>query len=67
MEFLAFNKANKKKENVAIIAEIDKKIIVRKLRLKWKKKCLYYSETPAKLIKTLDSKKEPEDSILSIL
>ena len=67
MEFLVFNRANKKKGKVVIIAETDRKVIVRKLWPKRKKKCLCYSKTLAKLIEILDSKKEPEDGILSIL
>ena len=50
-----------------MIAEADGKVIIRKLRPKGKKKYSCYSETLAKLIKILDSKKEPEDGVLSIL
>ena len=67
MEPLASSKANKQKGKVAIIAKADKEIIVRKLRPKRKIKCSYYSKTPAKLVKALNSKKEPESSILTIL
>ena len=41
-----------------MITEINKKVIVKKAQLKWKIKYLYYSKTLAKLIKTLNSKKE---------
>ena len=66
-ESLAFNRANRKKGKVAIIAEADKKVIIRKLRPKQKKKCSCCFKTLAKLIETLDSKKEPENGVLSIL
>ena len=66
IESLAFNRANRQKGKVIIIAKIDKKVIVRKGRLKQKMKCLCYSKTLAKLIKTLNSK-ELKDNIFSIL
>jgi len=34
IESLVFNKANKKKEKVVIIAKANRKIIIKKLRLK---------------------------------
>ena len=50
-----------------MIAEADKEVIVEKVQLKWKIKYLYYFKTLVKLIKALNSKKELEDSIFSIL
>ena len=50
-----------------MIAEADKEVIVGKAQLKREIKCLYYSKTPAKLIKALNFKKKPKDSIFSIL
>ena len=67
MEPLASNKANRRKGKAAIITKANGEVIVRKAQLKQKIKCLCYSKMLAKLIKALDSKKEPEDSIFSIL
>ena len=67
MEFLVSSKVNRKKGKVVIIAEINRKVILRKLRPKRKKKCSYYFKMLAKLIKTLDFKKEPKNNVLSIL
>ena len=50
-----------------MITEINKKVIVKKVQLKWKIKYLYYSKMLAELIKTLNSKKELKDNIFSIL
>jgi hypothetical protein len=50
-----------------MIAEADGEVIVKKVQLKWKIRCLCYSKMLAELIKALNSKKEPEDSIFSIL
>ena len=66
-EPLASSEVNRKKGKAAIIAKVDREVVARKLRLKRKIKCLCYSKTLAKLIKALDSKKEPEGSILAIL
>ncbi len=64
-EPLASSRANKRKGKAAIIAKGE--VIIRKVRLKQKIKCSCYSKTLAKLIKALNSKKELEDSIFSIL
>ena len=50
-----------------MIAEANREVIVKKAQLKRKIKYLYYFKTLAKLIKALNSKKELEDSIFSIL
>ena len=50
-----------------MITEADGEVIVKKVQPKWKIKCLYYSETPVKLIKALNFKKELKDGIFSIL
>ena len=65
MEPLASSRANRRKGKVIVIAKGE--VIVRKVRPKRKIKCLYYSRTLAKLIKALNSKKELEDGIFSIL
>ena len=66
-EPLASNKANKQKGKAVIITKANKEVIVKKAQLKWKIKYLYHSKTLAKLIKALNSKKELEDNIFSIL
>ena len=65
MEPLASSRANKQKGKATILAKGE--VIVGKARPKRKMKCSCYSGTPAKLIKALNSKKELEDSIFSIL
>ena len=65
IESLASSRANKQKGKAIIITKGE--VIVGKVRPKRKMKCSYYSRTPAELIKALDSKKEPEDSIFSVL
>ena len=50
-----------------MITKANKEIIIKKVQLKWKIKYLYYFKTLTKLIKALNFKKEPEDSIFSIL
>ena len=66
-EPLAFSKANRQKGKAAMIAEADGEVIIGKAQLKRKIKCLYYSETPAELIKAFNSKKELKNSIFSVL
>ena len=65
MEPLASSRANRRKGKAIIIAKGE--VIVRKVRPKRKIKYSYYSRTLAKLIKALNSKKELEDGIFSIL
>ena len=67
MELLASSGASRKKGKVAIIAKANGEEIIKKLRLKRKIKCLYYSKTPVKLIKVLNFKKELKSSVFSIL
>ena len=55
---LAFNKANRQKGKIAIIAEANKEEIIKKPQLKRKMKYLYYFKTLVKLIEALNSKKE---------
>ena len=62
IEPLASSRANRQKGKV-IIAKANREVIIRKARPKY----LYYSKTLAKLIKALNSKKELEDNIFSIL
>jgi len=50
-----------------MIAEVDRKEIIKKPRPKRKTKCLCYLETLIKLIETLDFKKEPKGGVLSVL
>ena len=50
-----------------MITKANKEIIIKKVQLKWKIKCLYYSKTLAKLIKAFNSKKELKDGIFLIL
>jgi hypothetical protein len=50
-----------------MITEADGEIVVGKPLPKRKLKCSYYSKTPIELIKALNSKKELEEGILSIL
>ena len=64
---LASSKANRKKGKVAIITEADREVVVGKPLPKRKLKYSYYSKTLIKLIKALDSKKELEEGVLSIL
>jgi len=66
-ELLAFGGASRKKGKVAIITKANREEIVKKLWLKQKTKCLYYSKTPVKLIKALNSKKKLEGGVFSIL
>ena len=66
-EPLASSKINRKKGKAAIITKANREAIVKKLQLERKIKCLYYSKTPARLIKALNSKKELEGGIFSIL
>jgi len=65
VEPLASGRANRRKGKAIIIAKGE--VIVVKARPKRKMKCLCYSKTLAELIKALNSKKEPEDGIFSIL
>jgi hypothetical protein len=67
VEPLASAEANRRKGKAAMIAEADGEVIVRKPRPKRKIKCSCHSETPAELIKALDSKKEPEGGVSSVL
>ena len=46
-----------------MVTKANKEVIIRKVQLKQKIRCLYYSKTLAKLIKALNSKKELKDSI----
>ena len=50
-----------------MITKANKEVIVKKAQLKRKIKYLYYSKTLVELIKVLNSKKELEDGIFSIL
>ena len=52
---------------MAIIAKVNKEVIVKKVQLKWKIKYLCYFKILAELIKALNSKKDLKDSIFSIL
>ena len=65
MEPLASSRANRRKGKVIVIAKGE--VIIGKVWPKRKIKCSYYSRTLAKLIKALNSNKELEDSIFSIL
>jgi hypothetical protein len=67
IELLAFNKANRQKGKAVIIAKANKEVIIKKIQLKRKMKCLYHSKTLAKLIKAFNSKKDLKDNIFSIL
>ena len=49
-----------------MIAEANREVIIGKVWLEQKIKCLYYSKTLAELIKALNSK-ELEDGIFSVL
>ena len=64
---MAFNKANRQKGKAAIITEVNKEVIIRKVQLKQEIKYLYHFKTLAELIKALNSKKDLKDSIFSIL
>jgi hypothetical protein len=50
-----------------MITEINREVIIKKVQLKQKIRCLYYSKILVKLIKALDSKKELKNSIFSVL
>ena len=67
MEPLAFSRANRRKGKAAMIAKANREVIIGKAQLKRKIKCLYYFKTLAELIKALNSKKELEDGIFSVL
>ena len=67
MEPLVFNKINRQKGKVVIITKVNREVIIRKVQLKQKIKCLCYFKILAKLIEALNSKKELEDSIFSVL
>jgi hypothetical protein len=64
-EPLTPGRANRRKGKAIMIAEGE--VIVGKARPKRKMKCSCHSGTPAELIETLDSGKEPEDGIFSVL
>ena len=66
-EPLAFSKINRKKEKAAIITKANGEVVVGELRPKQKMKCSCHSKTPVEIIEALDSKKEPEGSILFVL
>ena len=67
IKLLAFSKANRQKGKAAIITKINREVIVKKVQLKWKIKCLYYFKMLAELIEAFNSKKDLEDSIFFIL
>ena len=64
---LAFSGANRQRGKAVIITKADKEEIIKKLQLKWKIKCLYYSKTLVKLIEALNSKKELKSGVSSLL
>ena len=66
-EPLVFGRTNRQKGKTAIITEADKKEIVKKPQPKQKMKCLCHSETPVELMEALNSKKEPEGGVFSVL